>query len=450
MPKPGYLPGEKGPIPRVPIFSMEEVASYIIFREGELTKAKNGQTGLIDFSGTDASTVIQSAINALTSGGKIFIKAGTYLITSEILLPSNLNIEGEGRSLYSATTVGGTILELGYDGNIFKNKDNPTIATRIARLTINGKRATRTLGTGIYGKFRTCLFEDLHIYDMDESGIIIEDTANAVACWDNRLVNCDINWVDEYCVKCGTRGTDLVIIGGTLEQAGLADLYFQGVGGHFLTGVVFVAGQYCILSEGGGFKALSCNLEAAGKHNVYLKALAGVKMETVSILGGTCVGAGTEASNTYSGIYIEGFGANDDENARNIIVEGVYFNSAGITKYCVEVAHGGVEIYERDITVVGNDMRWGYVTAGMNAIPPSSHIHYNDGFVTENSGTATAVPDVDTEIAHAMDIEPTFVTLTPLAVGVEGYAQLVTKSATSITIRANVSGVDVAWKGETV
>ncbi|MEM1589815.1 MAG: hypothetical protein QW175_05305, partial [Candidatus Bathyarchaeia archaeon] len=51
-------------------------------------------------NGTDASAVIQSAINALTAGGKILVKAGTYLLTStiNIVAKSNIVIEGEGRS----------------------------------------------------------------------------------------------------------------------------------------------------------------------------------------------------------------------------------------------------------------------------------------------------------------------------------------------------------------
>jgi len=70
--------------------------SYIIFKRGNVILAKNGETGEIEFSGTDAATVIQSAIDALgTQGGKIFIKAGTYECKSSITLKQNLILEGE-------------------------------------------------------------------------------------------------------------------------------------------------------------------------------------------------------------------------------------------------------------------------------------------------------------------------------------------------------------------
>jgi len=56
-----------------------EESNYIIFKDGKLYKAKNGMTGCIEFSGTDAATVIQSAFDALPhSGGRILAKAGTF------------------------------------------------------------------------------------------------------------------------------------------------------------------------------------------------------------------------------------------------------------------------------------------------------------------------------------------------------------------------------------
>jgi len=76
----------------------EETASYIIFKEGTTYYAKNGETGQIEFSGTDASTVIQSAINALLDEGRIVIKRGVYEIGSEISGKSNIVIVGEGKS----------------------------------------------------------------------------------------------------------------------------------------------------------------------------------------------------------------------------------------------------------------------------------------------------------------------------------------------------------------
>jgi len=73
----------------------EQPASYIVFGRDtdgdgvyDIIYAKNGTSGEIEFSGTDASTVIQQAINALPNGkGRILIKNGVYSINQTIYLP---------------------------------------------------------------------------------------------------------------------------------------------------------------------------------------------------------------------------------------------------------------------------------------------------------------------------------------------------------------------------
>jgi len=85
--------------------SFTETASYIIYGEDtnndgimDIIYAKNGLTGEIDFRGTDAATVIQAVIDALTEGGKILIKRGVYIIAKPIYLKSNIMLMGEGWS----------------------------------------------------------------------------------------------------------------------------------------------------------------------------------------------------------------------------------------------------------------------------------------------------------------------------------------------------------------
>jgi len=69
-------------------------ASYTVWRDGNYYYAKNAY-GAIDYSGTDAASVIQSAINACPNGSSIFIKSGEYEIKSEILITKPLTITGE-------------------------------------------------------------------------------------------------------------------------------------------------------------------------------------------------------------------------------------------------------------------------------------------------------------------------------------------------------------------
>lgn len=68
----------------------EETVSYIIFNEGIYTKAKNGTTGIIDFQGTSKLTVTQMAMNALPSGGTMFLK--NIRKPNGLTHPSNIRI----------------------------------------------------------------------------------------------------------------------------------------------------------------------------------------------------------------------------------------------------------------------------------------------------------------------------------------------------------------------
>jgi len=96
--------------------------TYLIYQEKLLDgtiliKAKNGNTGRIDFKGTDASTVIQSAINALTLGGVIFVKNGVYQITKRIgINHNNIRLKAESyKTVLRAESQLASILSTKYD-----------------------------------------------------------------------------------------------------------------------------------------------------------------------------------------------------------------------------------------------------------------------------------------------------------------------------------------------
>jgi len=79
--------------------------SYIIFTDGTNYYAKNGRTGQIDFSGTDAGTVIQNVINAIRNGGTIYIKAGTYPLKKPLDLTTTTGIKIVGDGWQGTTTL---------------------------------------------------------------------------------------------------------------------------------------------------------------------------------------------------------------------------------------------------------------------------------------------------------------------------------------------------------
>lgn len=74
--------------------SMVDGATYVIFTDGYNTFAKNGTTGRIDFKSSDASEVIQSALDA--GPGTIYIKSGTYVINHPLIPRSERTLAGPG------------------------------------------------------------------------------------------------------------------------------------------------------------------------------------------------------------------------------------------------------------------------------------------------------------------------------------------------------------------
>ncbi|MEM4977265.1 MAG: right-handed parallel beta-helix repeat-containing protein [Desulfurococcaceae archaeon] len=73
--------------------------SYIVYKEGDTIYVRNGINGQVEASGAGASEMIQYAINKVSEqgGGKVLIKAGSYTLTTELYMKSNVVLEGEGR-----------------------------------------------------------------------------------------------------------------------------------------------------------------------------------------------------------------------------------------------------------------------------------------------------------------------------------------------------------------
>jgi len=112
----------------------EQPVSYVIFKSGSTYYAKNVSSGKVEYSGTDFWTVVSNAINTTynaNGGGKIAIRAGTYLVSKTIVMQENIILEGEGSGTdtYNTTnpgSLGSTILRYtGTSGSMFKGVNDP-------------------------------------------------------------------------------------------------------------------------------------------------------------------------------------------------------------------------------------------------------------------------------------------------------------------------------------
>jgi len=103
--------------------SQAESASYTIFREGSFYFAKNGTSGSIDYSGTNASQVVNNAVDGLpSSGGKLFFAPQQFEFDSAVqvdITNGNHYVEIEG-SNYGYVGAGGTRLKITANTNLLE------------------------------------------------------------------------------------------------------------------------------------------------------------------------------------------------------------------------------------------------------------------------------------------------------------------------------------------
>jgi len=130
----------------MPIEQPPATASYIIFKKGNKTYAKNGVYGHIEYENTDPTEVIQYAIDKTYSkgGGTILLTAGTYEV-STIKLRDKVRITGEG---IRATKVK---LKDGENANVFEWA--PTSNEYFAGLfdmIVDGNKDNNTSGHCLY------------------------------------------------------------------------------------------------------------------------------------------------------------------------------------------------------------------------------------------------------------------------------------------------------------
>lgn len=118
---------------------MEKPCSIQIFTDGTTIWAQDCDNGNILYSGTSASTVINNAINSLTNGGLVFIKAGTYSTTSTITIPYQHN--------------GITMMGEGFATRLLVGSGASGISIQGSRTTITSLRIdlTSQSGTHLYG-----------------------------------------------------------------------------------------------------------------------------------------------------------------------------------------------------------------------------------------------------------------------------------------------------------
>lgn len=401
-------------------------ASYIIYQQGLRYYARNGLTGAIDYSSTNASYVFNTVLKL---GGEIHVNKGIYYFTSPILVSdSNFILEGEGwGDIYNINNGNGTFLYKQFNGNYLIQITYSAVG--LAPFTIRDLAITsnKTIYTG--------------------GGILIN---NAYVAEGWLLSNLRIRSFTLPCLNVSNAGkhtlkdiyasySDSTPIyyynvgdwqwynveadnGLTTNMAG-AMLYSsigQIIGGHF-------EGYYGLYIQAGIIQVIAAKIVATTNTGIYLNGASYSKIIGSAIhdvnQGNSATGYGIM---NYHGNYIT-ISGND------------FFSSDNKMRYCI--AESGGTPYVGNV-YSGNSF-YGYLAGPvLTAGWPDTQIYGNSGFRTENTGSQLNGTAHTFIIAHNLYNTPTGVWVSFNTSMITGWTW--TSTSTTLTITVTGSGLPVS------
>jgi len=154
------------------LFTRSRAADVVIHTDGTTIYA-DGPDGLIN-SGTDATTVIQAAVDAVGNGGTIFIGRGTYDLSSgDIVLGTynNVKIRGAGRDV--------TILK---NGGITKNSTTNSEGVEVEHLTIDVNQVSGRNALNFYGNSYNFAIRDLRLANTYDEFLLYYSAVDNFVC----------------------------------------------------------------------------------------------------------------------------------------------------------------------------------------------------------------------------------------------------------------------------
>lgn len=406
-------------------------ATWVVWTDGVNTMARNTVTNQF-INGTDAATVIQSAINALPSGGEIFVKEGIYLLSARIEIKSKIHFVGAelNATILRANAAGIDLLYFGsnsqevtvenlyLDGNkaAVASGNGITIVPNSWDIHIRNIRIVNTHGVGIsmvgtaanplYGTFENIFIVDSDSRAMQIGPYVMDSWWSYVNSIRNRYISVRGPgttglWFDQ--LVCDTHNVGLegygMILGDTeaVNDVLVTRSQFYNCN---LEGLVV---QIPTANNSNRIRIFDCLFASNGR------VLAGTRQNLWFVVTG-------------SGNFVE------------CNVRGNTFYGGGIPQY--GIAFSNAANYVRCLCN-GNTFDTTHTIAPI--LLPSSGVKVKDnpGFITENTGTATGTGAQQT-IAHGCAFTPTYdqVFLTERSTGGALAYQSAAPDATNIYITA--------------
>jgi len=476
---------------------LHQPASYIIYKEGGVVYALNSRTGQIDFSGTDASTVIQSAVNAIPDGGKVFVKAGRYALTKKITIPyDRIVIEGEGYSTIFEDNIpddhcfavrkpdGAVIREVflrnfridckvdkttGDEINLFNlfigrviNVFVEANAKAINGLYMTNCNQVLIYGLSVYNVKNNAIVcagdsNDIYINELiidnpgnprQQTGVEILKSNGSLYICDSDIINCkygidfacdgDIlwTWVDNTAV-------DNCVKGIRFPSPKTPGRYVAGC--YIVNSWASSCEEYNVSIESGAIlsdvKFINLRSYNAGCSGIYIgnATVSGL----IEFINCTIASNSRQSANTHHGVFL-------DANASKVRFKSCIIRNdpklgTGTQGYGIFANGNNTDIYIEDCDLRDNGI--GAINSLGNI---TGRVSNNLGFVTRNRGTAIMLAgSTSVTVAHGLNGTPTKVLVTPR--GNLGAVWVSSRDSTNITISCSTTptvDTEIDWEAE--
>ena len=428
-------------------FYSENTYDYLVWKDTNYYY-RNQHSGAVSSSATFATTINA----ALANGGSVLVKDGAYsLTTSMLIVKNNTQLTFSNGAIITLTNNANCDMITINAGGTYKMND---VTIRGGRL--EGNYINEASGGGINGyRVAYTIIDGIKIYNTKGIGILISTDQNEDITR-NRVQNCMLWGTQSW-------GLKITATGGGGSNAANANMITNNFFA-FTTGGIYLINSsvneivnnwfgsqyttYAIQDRGTGNKIVNNHFEYSPSDSIFIDGVAGGNQALVTgntIISPTGKGIHTSAarttitgntiksstsygiflessyctvtSNTVSlsgshGIFILGSLTNELVNNNNIYdptLTGIY-NQASHSTFSGNIITMGTRGIQLDTcdynTIIGNGITtwdtYAILVAGTHNI-----IHSNEGFVTENSGTATLLNGQNhVHVTHGLSYTP--------------------------------------------
>jgi len=489
-------------------------ASYVIEIKDGTVIAHPCRAGLPRYEGKDATTVIQQAINALTPGRtwkeKVVLK-GVFNIDSPLSLPSYTILEIQGKLMVSAgingievkgtetshivevEILGGTLVGAGVESSLngihLEYVDNFIIKG----CSISGF-GTGEDGAGIYvansknGVISCCIISNCRNGYLTPQ--LTQGHVSGVCIQNNYFYNLTDDAIHPQ------RGRGNLIVGNVVDTFGDDGIDLYGELDSIVADNVVINGaentdgieigdgsHHCVVAGNSiyncftGIHVYKSNYVKINGNNVSNNSRHGIWLNEASycVVQGNCfenngyygivmggshnlIEGNLVANNGYWGIYGTGdynailHNIVKDNSAQGIHPAGNYWAIEG-NEVIEEAGVGQTQTYGIRLEGTGHIVKYNRVIAPtpISVVTGSHTIKFNDGYVTENSGTAT-IPAGSTKVtvSHGLAATPSKVLVTPIGdPGDRYWVENITSTSFDIVVAtAPAADIDFCWQAE--